>query len=70
MSVRHVHPTGEMKWKGAFGYVSETLAKEPLGLTPLKNDTWEVRDSFHRFGVFTDRALTILPAHGWHGATM
>ena len=68
VTVRQVRHNGEIKWKGTCIYVSEVLAKEPLGLTPLDNETWELRYSFHRLGVFNERTLTIRPAHGWHGA--
>lgn len=68
MTVRQLRHNGEIKWQGACIYVSEVLAHEPLGLTPLDNDTWELRYSFHRLGVLNDRIHKILPAQGWHGA--
>ena len=68
VTVRQVRHNGEIKWKGTCVYVSEVLAKEPLGLTPLDNDTWELRYSFHVLGVLNERIHKILPAQGWHGA--
>jgi hypothetical protein len=51
-------------------YVSEVLAKEPLGLTPLDEDTWELRYSFQVLGVLNLRTNMITPAQGWHGANL
>ena len=51
-------------------YVSEVLAKEPLGLTPLDEDTWELRYSIHVLGVLNERTKKILPAQGWHGTKL
>jgi transposase InsO family protein len=68
--VRQVRHNGEIKWRGEFIYVSEVLAKEPLALTPLDNDTWQLRYSFHVLGVLDARTNKITPAEGWHGAKL
>ncbi len=68
VTVRQVRHNGEIKWQGALIYVSEVLAHEPLGLTPIDEDTWEVRYSFHVLGVLDQRLKKILPATGWHGS--
>jgi hypothetical protein len=68
VTVRQVRHNGEIKWQGALIYVSEVLAHEPLGLTPIDEDTWEVRYSFHVLGVLDQRRKKILPATGWHGS--
>ena len=70
VTVRQVRHNGEIKWRGERIYVSEVLAKEPLGLTPIDNDTWELRYSFHVLGVLDQRTNTITPAQGWHGANL
>jgi transposase InsO family protein len=70
VTVRQVRHNGESKWRGEFIYVSEVLAKEPLGLTPIDNDTWQLRYSFHVLGVLDERTNKITPAKGWHGAKL
>ncbi len=67
ITVRRVRQNGEIKWQGKHIYVSEVLAKEPLSLKPLGEDTWEVHYSFHLLGVLNLRTTTITPAQGWHG---
>jgi transposase InsO family protein len=67
ITVRHVRHNGEIKWHGEFIYVSEVLAKEPLGLKPIDEDKWELRYSFHVLGVLDQRTNKITPAKGWHG---
>ena len=54
--------------EGEFLYVSEVLAKEPVGLKPIDEDNWELRYSFHVLGVLNERTKKITPAKGWHGA--
>jgi hypothetical protein len=49
-------------------YLSEVLAKEPVGLKPIDDQRWEVRYSFHLLGVLDERNKSITPAKGWHGA--
>ncbi len=70
VTVRQVRHNGEMKWRGERIDVSEVLAKEPLGLKPIDNDTWELRYSFHVLGVLDQRTNKITPAQGWHGANL
>jgi transposase InsO family protein len=65
---RRVRHNGEIKWQGEHIYVSEVLAKEPVGLKPIGSDTWELFFSFHVLGVLDERTKKIIPAKGWHGA--
>jgi transposase-like protein len=51
VTVRQVRHNGEIKWQGEFLYVSEVLAKEPLGLMPIDEEKWELRYSFHLLGI-------------------
>jgi transposase InsO family protein len=67
VTVRQVRHNGEIKWQGELIYVSEVLAKEPLGLKPIDEDKWELRYSFHVLGVLDQRTNKITPAKGWHG---
>jgi transposase InsO family protein len=68
IEVRQVRHNGEIKWRGERLYVSEVLAKEPIGLKRIDEDLWEVRYSFHLLGVLDQRTKKIKPAQGWHGA--
>lgn len=68
--VRRVRHNGELRWQGHLLYVSEVLATEPLGLTRIDNETWELRYSFHVLGTLNERTQTITPAQGWHGANV
>lgn len=66
ITVRQVRHNGEIKWRGELIYVSEVLAKEPIGLKPIDNDKWEVRYSFQLLGVLDERNKNIAPANSWH----
>ncbi len=68
VTVRKVRHNGEIKWRGELLYVSEVLAKEPIGLKPVDNEKWELRYSFHLLGILDERNRSISPAKGWHGA--
>ena len=65
--VRRVRHNGEIRWQGTLLYVSELLAKEPLGFKPRDQETWQVRYSFHQLGTFSERTKTITPTVAWHG---
>lgn len=65
ITVRQVRHKGEIKWRGELIYISEVLAKEPIGLKPIDNDKWELRYSFHPLGVLDERNKTIIPAKTW-----
>jgi len=68
VTVRRVRHNGEIKWRGELLYLSEVLAKEPVGLKPIDEDRWELRYSFHLLGILDERTKNICPATGWHGA--
>ncbi len=63
---RQVRHNGEIRWRGQLLYVSEVLAQEPVGFTPLGESTWAVHDSFHPLGLLEERTLTLTPARQWH----
>ena len=65
-TVRRVRYNGEIKWRGDLIYVSQVLAQEPLGLTQIEEEKWEVRYSFHLLGTLDQRRKKILPAKIWH----
>ena len=66
VTVRQVRHNGEFKWRGRLLYLSQVLAKEPIGLVPCDNERWEIRYSFHLLGVLDERTSTITPAKQWH----
>jgi len=68
VTVRRVRHNGEIKWRGELLYLSEVLAKEPVGLKPIAEAKWELRYSFHLLGILDERTKNISPATGWHGA--
>jgi len=61
VEVRHVRQNGEIKWKGEFIYVSESLAGEPVALKQKDEGIWEVRFSFHPLGLLDEWKNRILP---------
>ena len=67
VTVRQVRHNGEIKWRGELLYLSEVLAKEPVGLTPIDEERWELRYSFHLLGILDERNKSITPVKGWHG---
>jgi len=67
ITVRKVRHNGEIKWKGSLIYVSELLAKEPLGLSQIDEFKWEIRYSFHLLGVLDERNHKINSPDLWHG---
>lgn len=60
-TVRRVRHNGEIKWRGDRLYVSQVLAREPVGLQPIDTGLWEIRYSFHRLGILDERTMTITP---------
>jgi hypothetical protein len=65
--VRQVRHNGEFKWKGERIYLTEVLAHEPIGLSQLTDERWEIRYSFHLLGYFDDRTKTVLKPTDCHG---
>ncbi len=41
--IRRVRTSGEIKWKGNLIFISGVLVGEPVGLTEIDNDTWELK---------------------------
>ena len=66
VTVRRVRRSGEFKWRGRLVYLSQVLAREPIGLVACDNDCFEIRYSFHLLGVLDERTYTITPAQKWH----
>lgn len=67
VTVRKVRQNGEIKWKGHLIYVSDILAKEPIGMNQIDEFRWELRYRFHLLGVLDERTQKINPPSQWHG---
>jgi len=59
--VRRVRHNGEIKWQGRLIYLSETLAKEPVGLKNTAEGMWELYFSFYKLGEYNEREKSFLP---------
>lgn len=64
--VRLVRHNGEIKWHSELIYVSQVLAREPVGLKLIAEQKWELRYSFHLLGILDERLKTVLPVKNWH----
>lgn len=64
--VRRVRHNGEIRWRGSLLYLSEVLAQEPVGFTPIGKTMWAVHYSFHRLGTWDERTRTLTPVRQWH----
>lgn len=65
--VRQVRQNGEIKWRGKMIYISDVLAQEPVSLTQVTDERWEIRYSFHLLGYLNDRTNTIQRPECWQG---
>jgi transposase InsO family protein len=61
MTVRKVMPSGCIKWKGEFIYISQALAGEPVGLTLITETTWELWFSSYCLGIINETKGKVLP---------
>jgi transposase InsO family protein len=59
-TVRQVRHNGCIKWKGNFVYISEALAREPIGLRQISDMEWEVRFSFYPVGILNEYIFKVL----------
>lgn len=48
--VRIARHNGEIKWRGGFVYISQTLVGEPIGLQQIDEHLWEVKFSYYTLG--------------------
>jgi len=67
LTIRRVRHSGEIKWRGQLLYVSEVLAREPVGLKQIDEHQWELRYSFQMLGILDETTKTIRPVTAWHG---
>jgi len=66
--VRSVRHNGEIKFKGGLVYISELLAKHPVGLRQIDEHYYEVRLSFHLLGYLNTVTQQLEKPKLWHGA--
>jgi transposase InsO family protein len=68
VTVRYVHPNGEIRWQQRTLYLSQVLAKDHVALKQIDESIWEIRYSFHLLALFNERNYTLMPVKGWHGS--
>lgn len=61
MMVRHVRQKGEIKFKGNHIYISEVLAKEPVGLIEVDSGHWDMYYSFQKIAVLNEKIMKVEP---------
>ncbi len=69
VTVRRVRHNGEIKWKSQLLYVSELLAKEPIGLKQIDEHIWELRYRFHLLGMLNEKTMKVEPVTEWRSST-
>jgi len=65
--VRQVRQNGEIKWQGQLLYLSQVLAKEPIGFKQVEESLWEIYFSFYLLGMYDERQKRITSCRLWHG---
>lgn len=63
--VRRVRQAGTIKWQGAELFISEALAREPVGLFPVGEDIWLVKYGPVVLGTMRGREGLIRVGPGW-----
>ena len=61
LAVRKVLPSGGIKWRNTYFYLSQTLAGEPVGLKQISDTAWEVYFSFLLLGILDENKQKVLP---------
>jgi len=59
--VKKVRHSGELYWKGKYVHVSQSLAKEPIGLKQIDEHLWEVSFSFYPLGTLNELTGKVVP---------
>ena len=54
--VRKVRHKGEIKWQGKRFYLSQVLAKQPIGFKQTSDDRWSIYYSFYLLGYWNQRS--------------
>ena len=61
VKVRKVRHNGEIKWQGHLLYMSQVLAKQPIGLKQIAEDRWAIYYSFYLLGYWNERKQKLEP---------
>lgn len=59
--VRKVRHSGEIKWQGHLLYLSQVLAKQPIGFKQVAEDRWAIYYSFYLLGYWNARKQKLEP---------
>jgi transposase InsO family protein len=61
LTVRKVMPSGGIKWRNNYIYLSQALAGESIGLKQITETTWEIWYSFLHLGIIDENKQKVLP---------
>jgi putative transposase len=61
MKIRRVLPSGGIKWRNNYIYISQALAGEPVGLKQITDTTWELWFSSYLLGIIDEKTNKVLP---------
>lgn len=61
MVVRKVRHSGEIKWQGRLVYVSQILAKQPIGFKQISENRWGIYYSFYLLGYWNQKKQRLEP---------
>jgi transposase InsO family protein/transposase-like protein len=61
LNIRRVLPSGGIKWRNNYFYLSQALAGEPVGLKQVADTVWEVWFSFLRLGLLDENKGKVSP---------
>jgi transposase InsO family protein/transposase-like protein len=59
--VRKVRHNGEIKWQGRLIYLSQVLAKQPIGFKQISQNRWGIYYSFYLLGFWNQRKQKLEP---------
>lgn len=60
-TVRRVRHSGEIKWQGQVIYLSQVLAKQPIGFKQISENKWSIYYSFYLLGYWNHRKQNLEP---------
>jgi transposase InsO family protein len=61
MAVRRILPSGGIKWRNNYIYVSQALAGEPVGLKQITETIWELWFSCYLLGILDEKTKKVSP---------
>ncbi len=60
-AVRKVRYNGEIKWQGQSVYLSQVLAKQPIGFKQISDNRWSIYFCFYLLGFWNQKKQTLEP---------